>query len=115
MSLKSIVTVPVGSSCIQRLSPQAVRMPRHWLAPGNLARRRSARRRWLACRRGACTPPAVLLCATMGLVIEMAPDRFEEMVAAALTGCPRSRPADGNVADTVNTHPGPPGLLGLYQ
>ena len=51
-----------------------------------------------------------------GLVIEVEPDRFEEMVAAALDGLP-----DGlgqlmrNVAVTVEHNPGPPGLLGLYQ
>jgi len=49
-------------------------------------------------------------------VIEVAPERFEEMVAAALDGLP----ADlgrlmSNVAVTVQHEPGPPGLLGLYQ
>jgi len=51
-----------------------------------------------------------------GRVIEVAPERFEEMVAAALDGLP----ADlgrlmSNVAVTVQHEPGPPGLLGLYQ
>ena len=46
----------------------------------------------------------------------VAPERFEEMVAAALDGLP----ADlgrlmSNVAVTVQHEPGPPGLLGLYQ
>jgi predicted Zn-dependent protease with MMP-like domain len=49
-------------------------------------------------------------------VIEVAPERFEEMVEAALDGLP----ADlgrlmSNVAATVQHEPGPPGLLGLYQ
>jgi len=51
-----------------------------------------------------------------GLVIEVEPGRFEEMVAAALDGLP---PELGglmrNVAVTVEHNPGPPGLLGLYQ
>ena len=51
-----------------------------------------------------------------GLVIEVEPARFEEMVAAALDGLP---PELGrlmrNVAVTVEHNPGPPGLLGLYQ
>jgi predicted Zn-dependent protease with MMP-like domain len=49
-------------------------------------------------------------------VIEVEPERFEEMVVAALDGLP----ADlgrlmSNVAVTVEHSPGPPGLLGLYQ
>jgi predicted Zn-dependent protease with MMP-like domain len=49
-------------------------------------------------------------------VIDVAPERFEEMVGAALDGLP----ADlgrlmSNVAVTVQHQPGPPGLLGLYQ
>jgi predicted Zn-dependent protease with MMP-like domain len=51
-----------------------------------------------------------------GLVIEVEPGRFEEMVAEALDGLP---PELGrlmrNVAVTVEHNPGPPGLLGLYQ
>ena len=51
-----------------------------------------------------------------GLVIEVEPGRFEEMVADALDGLP---PELGrlmrNVAVTVEHNPGPPGLLGLYQ
>jgi predicted Zn-dependent protease with MMP-like domain len=49
-------------------------------------------------------------------VIEVEPDRFEEMVAEALDGLP---PELGrlmrNVAVTVEHNPGPRGLLGLYQ
>jgi predicted Zn-dependent protease with MMP-like domain len=49
-------------------------------------------------------------------VIDVAPERFEEMVEAALDGLP---PDLGrlmsNVAVTVQHEPGPPGLLGLYQ
>jgi predicted Zn-dependent protease with MMP-like domain len=49
-------------------------------------------------------------------VIEVDPERFEEMVAAALDGLP---PELGrlmsNVAVTVEPDGGPPGLLGLYE
>jgi len=49
-------------------------------------------------------------------VIDIEPDRFEEMVATALD----SLPAElgrlmSNVAVTVEHDPGPPGLLGLYE
>jgi predicted Zn-dependent protease with MMP-like domain len=49
-------------------------------------------------------------------MIEVAPDRFEELVGKALDGLPpdlakRVR----NVAVTVEHGQGPPGLLGLYQ
>jgi predicted Zn-dependent protease with MMP-like domain len=51
-----------------------------------------------------------------GQVIVVEPERFEEMVAAALDGLP---PKLGemmrNVAVTVEHGPGPRGLLGLYQ
>ena len=51
-----------------------------------------------------------------GQVIVVEPERFEEMVAAALDGLP---PQLGemmrNVAVTVEHRPGPPGLLGLYE
>ena len=51
-----------------------------------------------------------------GLVIEVEPGRFEEMVAAALDGLPAELGRlMRNVAVTVEHHPGPPGLLGLYQ
>jgi predicted Zn-dependent protease with MMP-like domain len=49
-------------------------------------------------------------------VIEVGPERFEEMVGTALDGLP-----DGlgrlmrNVAVTVEHDAGPPGLLGLYE
>ena len=49
-------------------------------------------------------------------VFEVDPERFEEMVAAALDGLP---PELGrlmsNVAVTVEPDGGPPGLLGLYE
>jgi predicted Zn-dependent protease with MMP-like domain len=49
-------------------------------------------------------------------VIEVAPERFEEMVAAALDGLPEELGRlMSNVAVTVQHEPGPPGLLGLYQ
>ena len=51
-----------------------------------------------------------------GLVIEVEPGRFEDMVAEALDGLP---PELGrlmrNVAVTVEHNPGPRGLLGLYE
>jgi predicted Zn-dependent protease with MMP-like domain len=51
-----------------------------------------------------------------GLVVDVEPERFEEMVGAALDGLP---PALGklmsNVAVTVEHGPGPRGLLGLYE
>jgi predicted Zn-dependent protease with MMP-like domain len=51
-----------------------------------------------------------------GLVIEVEPDRFEEMVVAALDGLPEDLGRlMRNVAVTVEHRPGPPGLLGLYQ
>jgi predicted Zn-dependent protease with MMP-like domain len=49
-------------------------------------------------------------------VIDVAPERFEEMVSAALDGLPeRFRRQISNVAVTVEPGPGPPGLLGLYE
>jgi predicted Zn-dependent protease with MMP-like domain len=51
-----------------------------------------------------------------GLVIEVEPDRFEEMVVTALDGLPSELGRlMRNVAVTVEHRPGPPGLLGLYQ
>lgn len=51
-----------------------------------------------------------------GRVIQVEPERFEEMVEAALDALP---PELGrlmsNVAVTVEHRPGPPGLLGLYE
>jgi len=51
-----------------------------------------------------------------GLVIEVEPGRFEDMVIAALDGLPEELgQLMRNVAVTVEHQPGPPGLLGLYQ
>jgi predicted Zn-dependent protease with MMP-like domain len=51
-----------------------------------------------------------------GLVVEVEPERFEEMVAEALDGLPEELGRlMSNVAVTVEHRPGPPGLLGLYQ
>jgi predicted Zn-dependent protease with MMP-like domain len=51
-----------------------------------------------------------------GLVIEVDPERFEEMVAAALDGLPEDLGGlMSNVAVTVEHGAGPPGLLGLYE
>jgi len=51
-----------------------------------------------------------------GLVIEVDPERFEEMVTSALDGLPPElgQPMS-NVAVTVEHGAGPPGLLGLYE
>ena len=49
-------------------------------------------------------------------MIELAPERFEEMVADALDGLPEEfGQLMRNVAVTVEHGPGPRGLLGLYQ
>jgi predicted Zn-dependent protease with MMP-like domain len=49
-------------------------------------------------------------------MIEVDPDRFEEMVAEALDGLPEELGRlMRNVAVTVEHGPGPRGLLGLYQ
>jgi predicted Zn-dependent protease with MMP-like domain len=49
-------------------------------------------------------------------VINVDPDRFEEMVATALDELPDELGRlMRNVAVTVEHNPGPPGLLGLYQ
>ena len=49
-------------------------------------------------------------------MIEVEPERFEEMVTAALDGLPEDLgQLMSNVAVTVEHAPGPPGLLGLYQ
>jgi predicted Zn-dependent protease with MMP-like domain len=51
-----------------------------------------------------------------GLVVDVDPDRFEEMVVTALDGLPDELGRlMRNVAVTVEHGPGPPGLLGLYQ
>jgi predicted Zn-dependent protease with MMP-like domain len=50
-----------------------------------------------------------------GLVIDVDPARFEEMVVGALDGLPEGLGRlMRNVAVTVEHEPGPPGLLGLY-
>jgi predicted Zn-dependent protease with MMP-like domain len=49
-------------------------------------------------------------------MIEVAPDRFEELVARAMDGLPADLAKRiANVAVTVQHEPGPPGLLGLYE
>jgi predicted Zn-dependent protease with MMP-like domain len=49
-------------------------------------------------------------------VIDIAPERFEEMVATALDGLPEQLGrVMSNVAVLVEHRPGPPGLLGLYE
>jgi len=51
-----------------------------------------------------------------GQVIEVDPERFEEMVGSALDGLPEEfGRLMSNVAVTVEHDAGPPGLLGLYQ
>jgi predicted Zn-dependent protease with MMP-like domain len=51
-----------------------------------------------------------------GLVIQIEPERFEEMVVEALDGLPEELGRlMRNVAVTVEHGSGPPGLLGLYQ
>jgi len=61
-------------------------------------------------------PPARLNAMNNGLVIDVEPGRFEQMVADALDGLPEDLGRlMRNVAVTVQHDPGPPGLLGLYQ
>lgn len=51
-----------------------------------------------------------------GRVIEVEPERFEEMVSEALDGLPASLgELMSNVAVTVQHEPGPRGLLGYYR
>jgi len=51
-----------------------------------------------------------------GPVIDIDPDRFEDLVATALDGLPPELGREmSNVAVTVQHEPGPPGLLGLYE
>jgi predicted Zn-dependent protease with MMP-like domain len=53
---------------------------------------------------------------TIGVVIEVEPGRFEEMIVTALDGLPEDLGRImSNVAVTVEHDGGPPGLLGLYQ
>src|SRR5579862_8819120 len=55
-------------------------------------------------------------CGHNELVVEVEPERFEEMVAAALDELPEELGQQmSNVAVTVEHRPGPPGLLGLYE
>jgi predicted Zn-dependent protease with MMP-like domain len=50
------------------------------------------------------------------VVVEVEPERFEEMIVTALDGLPEELGRlMRNVAVTVEHGPGPPGLLGLYQ
>jgi len=54
--------------------------------------------------------------ADTGMVIQVDPEQFEDMVAAALDGLPEDLGRlMRNVAVTVEHGPGPRGLLGLYQ
>ena len=49
-------------------------------------------------------------------MIQIEPERFEDMVVTALDGMPEQLgKLMRNVAVTVEHRPGPPGLLGLYQ
>ena len=49
-------------------------------------------------------------------MIDIEPDRFEEMVAVAMDGLPeRFKEQISNVAILVEHNPGPRGLLGLYE
>ena len=49
-------------------------------------------------------------------MIDIEPDRFEEMVDKAMDGLPRNfKQQISNVAILVEHNPGPPGLLGLYE
>ena len=49
-------------------------------------------------------------------MIEVGPDRFEQMVVAALDSLPEQLGRlMSNVAVMVQHEPGPPGLLGLYE
>ena len=51
-----------------------------------------------------------------GSVIDIDPDRFEDLVATALDGLPPELGREmRNVAVTVQHEPGPPDLLGLYE
>jgi hypothetical protein len=74
--------------------------------------------RWMRSASGLAGPapgrsPAV---PDNGLVIQVEPGRFEDMVATALDGLPEELgQMMRNVAVTVEHNPGPPGLLGLYE
>jgi len=63
--------------------------------------------------RAECRGPVAL---DNGLVMEVEPGRFEDMVVTALDGLPEELgQLMRNVAVTVEHRPGPPGLLGLYE
>jgi predicted Zn-dependent protease with MMP-like domain len=67
----------------------------------------------MICVRADWSGPAAL---DNGLVIEVEPGRFEDMVVTALDGLPEELgQMMCNVAVTVEHGPGPPGLLGLYE
>ena len=54
--------------------------------------------------------------AALGLMIDVEPGRFEDMVVTALDGLPEDLGRlMRNVAVIVEHDPGPPGLLGLYE
>src|SRR4051794_2212258 len=62
------------------------------------------------------THPALPPLPDTGQMIEVEPERFEEMVAEALDGLPEELGRImSNVAVTVQHERGPRGLLGLYQ
>ncbi len=63
-----------------------------------------------------CQAICVRVALDNGLVIEVEPGRFEEMVSTALDGLPEELGRlMRNVAVTVEHRPGQPGLLGLYE
>lgn len=60
--------------------------------------------------------PTLAALADNGAVIDIDPDRFEDLVATALDGLPPELGREmRNVAVTVQHEPGPPNLLGLYE
>jgi predicted Zn-dependent protease with MMP-like domain len=91
-------------------------LPRHQPLP----RRRRLRPRGRRSSRRPCRTDAssrvIWPASDNGLVIDVEPARFEEMVAAALDDLPEGLGRlMQNVAVTVEHGPGPPGLLGLYE
>ena len=70
----------------------------------------------MACRQRSNAELAFSPGADNGMVIDVAPAQFEDMVVAALDSLPEDLGRlMRNVAVTVEHDPGPPGLLGLYQ
>jgi len=60
--------------------------------------------------------PALAALTDNGAVIDIDPDRFEDLVSTALDGLPPELGREmRNVAVTVQHEPGPPNLLGLYE